>query len=126
MANGMDLPLVGPGVAEPPTGSVKKRWETRVYSNTYGYIKLNFYALTDGRIAMYHNYAKYWRVWRPRKNLVLSSNPRIKDLKKLDRVYKRMQKMVKTYAPKAPKGRSIQAPSEYLSKIEQQILAGKR
>ena len=111
------IPLVGPGVPEPPGSIVKRRWETRVYDNELGYVKMNFYSLTDGRIAMYHNYKKYWKVWRPKKNVVISSNPRLKDLKKLDRVYKRTQKMVRKYAPKDTR-RSIQAPSDYLSKVE--------
>jgi len=118
---GLDLPLVGPGVAEPPNYMVKKRWEIKVYSNTYSWMKLNYYALTDGRIAMYHNTHKYWKVWRPKKNVVISSNPRLKDLKKLDRLYQRMQKTVKKFAPKV-RVTSRQAPSQYLSAVERKAL----
>ena len=115
------VPLVGPGVKEPPNDMVKKRWETRVYDNELGYIKLNFYALVDGRIMMYHNYRKYWKIWRPKKMVVLSSNPRLSHLRKLDRVYKRTQKMVKKYAPKV-RVTSRQAPSDFLSAAERKLL----
>ncbi len=110
-------------VAEPPAGMVKKRWETRVYDNELGYIKLNFYALTDGRIAMYHNYKKYWKMWRPKKHIVLSSDPRMSNLRKLDRVYKRTQKTLRKIAP-APRKTSTQAPSRYLSSVERKQLTG--
>lgn len=117
-----DVPLVGPGVKEPPNYLVKKRWETKVYDNELGYIKLNFYALTNGYIAMYHNTRKYWKMWKPKKHIVISSNPRLKDLKKLDRLYKRTQKMVAKYAPKKPRVTSTQAPSRFLSSAERQLL----
>lgn len=123
-ANGQAGPPAGfggPGVAEPPASMVKNRWETRVYDNKLGYIKLNFYALTNGQIAMYHNYKKYWKLWRPKKNVVISSNPRLKDLKKLDRLYAKMQKMVRKFAPK-PRTTSRQAPSAYLSQAERKLL----
>jgi len=113
----LDVPLVGPGVPEPPGAIVAKRWETRVYSNTYGYIKINFYKLTDGRIMCYNNTTRVWKIWRPRKNIVLSSNPRLKDLKKLDRVYQKMQKAVRKFAPR-PKQRVPVLTSKYLSPVE--------
>ncbi|GAI15734.1 unnamed protein product, partial [marine sediment metagenome] len=114
------LPLVGPGVAEPPTMMVKKTWVQHVFGRVNGSakeMKLHFYALVDGRIAMYHAYKKYWTVWRPKKNIVLSSNPRLKDLRKLDRVYNRMQKMVRKFAPR-PKTRGVQVSSRFLSAAE--------
>ncbi len=117
------VPLVGPGVAEPSHTIVKKRWETRVYSNTLGYVKLNFYQLTDGRVMMYHNTLKYWKIWKPKKNIVLSSDPRMSNLRKLDRVYKRTQKMLKKFVPKTPRVTSRQAPSRYLSPAEKKMLS---
>lgn len=86
------IPLVGPGVPEPPAAFVKKRWET--YSGPGGNIKCNFYALTNGKIAMYHNTYKYWRVWRPKKNIVLSSDPRISNLIKLERAHQKFMRLL--------------------------------
>lgn len=115
------VPLVGPGVPEPPGYLVKKRWETKVYDNELGYIKLNFYALVDGRIMMYHNTRKYWKIWRPKKSVVISSNPRLSHLKKLDRLNKRVEKIGRKLFP-APKKTSTQAPSKYLSAVERKQL----
>lgn len=118
-----NLPLVGPGVPEPPNSMVTSRWETRVYDNKLGYVKMNFYALTDGRIAMYHNYKKYWRVWRPKKNVVISSNPRLSHLKKLARLNKRVEKTGRKLFPQK-KVTSYQAPSKYMSPAERKLLKG--
>lgn len=117
------VPLVGPGVPEPPNSMVKSRWETRVYDNQLGYVKMNFYALTDGRVAMYHNYKKYWKIWRPKKNIVLSSNPRLRDLRKFERVHNRFQKIMKKLVP-STRTTSRQAPSRYLSAVERKQLSG--
>lgn len=115
------VPLVGPGVPEPPNSMVKARWESKVYDNKLGYIKLNFYALVDGRIMMYHNTKKYWKIWRPKKSVVISSNPRLSHLKKLARLNKRVEKTGRKLFPKATKT-STQAPSKYLSAVEKKLL----
>ncbi len=114
-------PLVGPGVKEPHQSTVVKQWSTKVYDNQLGYIKMEFYLLTDGRIMMYHGGRKYYKIWRPKKHIVISSNPRLKTLAKLDRVYKRTQKMVRKYAPKT-RVTSTQAPSRFLSAAEKKLL----
>ncbi len=116
---------VGPGVPEPPGYMVTKRWESRVYDKKLGYVKMNFYALSNGKVAMYHNYKKYWKIWRPKKNIVLSSNPRIKDLTKFNRAHAKMVKAVKKLVPKV-RVTSTQAPSRFLSAVERkQLTAGK-
>lgn len=95
-ANISSLPLVGPGVPEPPNYMVRKRWET--YSGKGGNIKCNFYALIDGRIAMYNNTTGTWRVWRPKKHIVISSDPRMSQITKLERTY---DKVIRRLAKKS-------------------------
>lgn len=56
---------------------------------------------------------------RPKKHIVISSNPRLSSLAKLDRVQKRVSKMVRKYAPRK---KSVQAPSDYLSAAERKLL----
>lgn len=60
---------------------------------------------------------------RPKKHIVISSDPRLSSIKKLDRVQKKISKLVTKYAPKK---KSVQAPSAYLSAAERKMLsAGK-
>ena len=65
---GTMIPLGGPGLPEPPAHMVAKEWSTGT---------AQFYMLIDGRIAVYSKKAKRWKVYRPKKHIVLSSNPRI-------------------------------------------------
>jgi len=121
IANG--VPISGPGVPEPPAAMVAKAWKTKAFSNTFGEFWVYHWKLIDGRCMTYNGTTKSFKIWRPKKHIVISSNPRIKSLGKLDRVYKRMQKMVKKYAPKQPKQKAFyQAP--YLSAIEKKALKG--
>lgn len=103
------LELVGPGVPEPPAWAVKRRWETRVYDNRLGYIKLNFYHLVDGRIAMYHNALKYWKVWRLKKPIVLGPNMNLKNVvrvaKKIDSIFGAVETRIKKTKVKRRKRR---------------------
>lgn len=80
------IPVGGIGVAEPPAGMVAKQWKILTHSNTTGNYYIYFFKLLDGRIMCY-NPPKGWKIWRPKKNMVISSNPRISMIKKLDRVY---------------------------------------
>jgi len=95
------VPLVGPGVAEPSAAYVRSRWETRVYDNQLGYVKLNFYALTNGVIAMYHNERGYWRWWRPKKSIVVGPNLRLNNVlsaaKKIDNVLLKIESRTKKF-----------------------------
>jgi len=103
---GAGTALGGPGVAEPSNSIVKKRWETRVYSNTYGYTKINFYLLTNGIVLVYNNSSGAWTSYRPKKHIVISSNPRISQIAKLERVYTKVIKRLakKSKALKLEKG----------------------
>jgi len=88
------VPLVGPGLPEPPAWMVAKEWHIR--GGKDGRVTAQMYLLIDGRIASYNKGKKTWKVWRPKKNIVLSSNPRCNDLikadKKIDSLMKRLAK----------------------------------
>lgn len=115
------IPISGPGVPEPPRAMVAKQWSIVANSKTAGTFRVYFFKLIDGRIMCYNPLKREWKIWRPKKNLVLSSNPRLKDLKKLDRIYTRMTKMVTKFAPK-PKQATRQVASKYLSAAEKKLI----
>ena len=118
------VPISGPGVPEPPHQMVAKEWHLRVQSKEWGSFYMFYWRLVDGRCMSYHSPTKTWKIWKPKKHIVISANPRLKNLAKLDRVHKRMVKMVKRYAPPAPrKGKPVyQQP--YLSPMERKLLKG--
>lgn len=113
------VPLGGPGVAEPPAAMVEKAWKVMVHANrgVLGAISgesnwwIYFWKLRDGRVMMWDAGNNRAKIWRPKKHIVISSNPRLSQLKKLDRTYNKVQKMVRRYAPRkmsaAPSGRML-------------------
>lgn len=50
-----------------------------------------FYRLSSGRIGTYTRYG-VWKSWRPAKNIVLSKNPKVRDLLRADRQIDRMMR----------------------------------
>lgn len=58
-----------------------------------------FALLSDGRIVVSKPNGS-WKVYRPKKNLVISSNPRLRDIRKLDRMHKRVVKMMRSIVPR--------------------------
>lgn len=78
-----------------------------------------FARLADGRIACERRDGVV-KVWRPKKHIVISNNPRLSQLRKLDRVYKKVTKMVRRYAPKVKSARQL--PSPYLSAVERKAI----
>ncbi len=82
------IPVGGPGVAEPPANMVAKQWVILTHSNTKGNYYIYFFKLIDGRIMCY-NPGTGWKIWRPKKMIVLSPDPRMSMIRKLDKVYNR-------------------------------------
>jgi len=116
------IPISGPGVPEPPHQLVAKHWHWQVESKKYGAFYMFYWKLIDGRMMSYHSPTKTWKIWRPKKHIVISSNPRIKMLAKLNRLNKRVEKMLKPYQPKQ-KGLSAKALAQtYLSTAERKLL----
>jgi len=99
------VPISGPGVPEPPANMVSKQWVTLAHSNTVGNYYIYFFKLIDGRIMCYNPAKKEWKIWKPKKMIVLSPDPRMSQIKKLDRVYNRTMRTLakKTKALKLAK-----------------------
>lgn len=90
----------GPGVPEPPKSMVTRQWRTTVYSNTFGYMHCYFFQLSDGRVMMWHSKRNYWRVWRPKKSIVLprgrtTLSQAVKAQRYLDRIWRTVAKRTK-------------------------------
>ena len=120
------VPISGPGVQEPPAAMVAKAWNVAVHSNTYGTFRMYYWKLHDGRIMSYNGTVKEWKIWRPKKHIVISSNPRVKTLGKLAKLNKRVEKMLKPYQPKQRAFPAKALARTYLSTAERKLLgAGK-
>ena len=87
---GGNIPLGGPGLAEPPANMVVKEWRAN---------GAQFYKLLDGRIAVYSTRKGRWKVYRPARNLVISRNPKVRDLLS---VSGKVDKLMKSLAKKSP------------------------
>lgn len=90
----------GPGVPEPDPSLVAKHWRWAV---TAPYDVGTYYCyawrLHDGRIMTYNPRKTEWKIWRPKKNIVISADPRVSTIKKLTRTY---LKVTKRLAKKSP------------------------
>lgn len=115
----------GPGVPEPAAQLVAKYWKTLHRSNDQGNFWVHHWILKDGRWLTFNPRKDEWQIWRPKKNIVISSNPRLSQLAKLNRVYHRVGKQVMRYGKDfMPKTRKVQitAPMKYLSPAERKSI----
>lgn len=96
MQNVMPYGIAGPGVPEPADGTWSKRWNIVTHSNAAGTYRVYFWQMVDGYTICYNPATKGWKRWKARKNIVLSSNPRIGDLARAERaVYGKLKRMAK-------------------------------
>ena len=94
------ISVSGPGVPEPPRAMVAKQWTTHAYSKTIGTFEIFFFMLIDGRIMMYNPAVKGWKIWRPKKPIVLyrgkiTLSQAVRAQKMLDRLWKTAAKKTK-------------------------------
>jgi len=75
--------------------------------------------LTNGKVITRSLITGEIKTHRPKKHIVISSDPRLSSIRKLDRVQKKITKLVRKYAPRKV---SVQAPSAYLSAVERKRL----
>ncbi|MBA7543928.1 hypothetical protein ES705_36272 [subsurface metagenome] len=94
------MPVSGPGVPEPPRQMVAKQWSVAVRSETYGTFRLFYFKLLDGRIMMYNPSVKGWKIWRPKKPIVLyrgkiTLSQAVRTQRMLDKLWKTVAKKTK-------------------------------
>jgi len=97
---GSYVPVSGPGVPEPPREMVAKQWKVKSFSNTAGEYWVYFFRLMDGRIMCYNGAKRSWKMWRPKKPIVLyrgsvTLSQAVKAQTMLDRLWKRVAKRTK-------------------------------
>jgi hypothetical protein len=114
--------ISGPGVPEPPKAMVSKQWHVKFESQKYGTFQMFYWLLIDGRMMSYHSPTKTWKIWRPKKHIVISRDPRVSTLRKLGKLNKKVERMLR---PFQPKGRGFPAKAlatTYLSTAEKKAL----
>lgn len=117
------VPISGPGVPEPPKSMIAKEWRVHFQSFKYGGFWMWYWQLIDGRMMSYHSPTKTWKIWKPKKHIVISKDPRVSNLRKLGRLNKRVEKMLRPFQPKA-KGYPAKALARtYLSAAEKKLLS---
>jgi len=100
VGNGGGVPVGGPGVPEPPAAMVAKQWKIKAFSKTVGEYWVYFFRLIDGRIMCWNAAKKTWKMWRPKKPIVLyrgkvTLSQAVKAQRMLDRLWKTVAKRTK-------------------------------
>lgn len=98
--NGGAVPVGGPGVPEPPRAMVAKEWKTKAFSHTVGEYWVYFFKLHDGRIMCYNAAKRSWKMWKPKKPIVLyrgkvTLSQAVKAQRMLDKLWKTVAKRTK-------------------------------
>lgn len=88
-----DVTVGGPGVPEPTNVTVVKQWSivanSQVLNQTW---RVYFFKLADGRTMCYNPMKKEWKIWKAKKSIVISSNPRVGDIRKAERAVQGAEK----------------------------------
>jgi len=100
VTNGGPVPVNGSpfglGVPEPPAAMVAKQWKTKAFSKRVGEYWVYFFRLIDGRVMCWNEAKRQWKIWKPRKNIVLSSDPRLSDIRRAERaVFGKLKSLAK-------------------------------
>lgn len=81
------------------TGTIVKVWDTAPGRGVTGGGAFPIFAeLVDGRIAVFVD-GRLRKIFRRKKPIVISRDPRLSDVRKIDRLHKRIQKTVKRVLP---------------------------
>ena len=82
---------------------------------------VEFVQFARGHVASRSLITGFIKVWKPKKHIVISNNPRISAIKKLDRVKRKVDKMLLKVTPR-PRKSTAQVSSKYLSAVERKAL----
>ena len=121
-SNGQAAPaaaVTGTIAAGPAGAYVTKTWDNASKDGRLP-ASVQFMKMSNGTIYTRSLITGEVKKHRPKKHIVISKDPRLSTLKKLDKVQTKVQKIVRKYAPKK---KSTQAPSAYLSTAEKKLLA---
>jgi len=91
---------LGIGTPEPPHAMVARQWKTKAFSFTVGEYWVYFYKLIDGRIMCFNAARAEWKIWRPKKPIVLyrgkiTLSQAVKTQRMLDRLWRGVAKKTK-------------------------------
>lgn len=79
----MPYGIAGPGVQEPANGTWEKRWSIACNSEKFGGTwRVYFWKMWDGYYLCHNPRTGGWKRYKPRKNIVLSSNPRLSNVQR--------------------------------------------
>ena len=80
------MDALGIGVPEPADGTWEKRWNIAVNSVKFGGTwRVYFWKMWDGYTLCYNPRTGGWKRYKPRRNIVLSSDPRISNIARAER-----------------------------------------
>lgn len=91
---------LGIGVPEPPRAMVAKQWKTKAFSYTVGEYWVYFFKLIDGRIMCWNEAKGEWKMWRPKKPIVLyrgkiTLSQAVRTQRMLDKLWRTVAKKTK-------------------------------
>ena len=98
--NGGMIWVGGPGVPEPRKELIARQWKTKAFSKTAGEYWVHFFKLIDGRMMCYNAAKREWKMWRPKKPIVLyrgkiTLSQAVKTQSMLDKLWKTVAKRTK-------------------------------
>lgn len=104
-----------------PEINIAKSWSNYPGGQAVGSVVF-FRLISPKNKVVYHNLnTGAWGSYNIKKHIVISSNPRLSNIRKLDNVYKRVTKTVSKYAPKKRGGQIVDA-RKFLSPAERKLL----
>jgi len=66
---------------------VARYWKTKAFAHDVGEYWVHYWKLIDGRFMSYNARKNEFKVWRPKKHVVISSDPRMSAIRRLERTY---------------------------------------
>ncbi len=78
----MPYGIAGPGVPEPAAGTWTRKWQTKSLTKEGGAYWVYFWQMVDGYTICYNTRFGGWKRWKPRKSIVLSSDPRLSTIRR--------------------------------------------
>lgn len=120
---GPAVPPSGPGLAPGFGGGVVRVWSNASKDGQLP-ASVEFMQLADGRVVSRSVITGAIKIWRPKKHIVISRDPRVSNLRKLNSLNKRVEKMLRPFQPKRKGLPAVALAKTYLSTAEKKALRG--